>query len=120
MPHLHNRGKAQCLEAIYPNMTTQTINCVSRYNFGWQIVCNYAEDVAPLFPAGTIMHTISWHDNSSKNPWNPDPRNWVGFGNRTSDDMARAWLNWYYMSDDEFKAELAARNASKKVLTSQR
>ncbi|MGD1094398.1 MAG: hypothetical protein ABSB35_20710 [Bryobacteraceae bacterium] len=120
MPHLHNRGKAQCLEAIYPNMTTQTINCVSRYNFGWQIVYNYAEDVAPLFPAGTIMHTISWHDNSSKNPWNPDPRNWVGFGNRTSDDMARAWLNWYYMSDEEFKAEVAARNASKAVLTSQR
>ncbi len=120
MPHLHNRGKAQCLEAIYPNMTVETINCVNRYNFGWQIVYNYSEDVAPLFPAGTIMHTISWHDNSAKNQWNPDPRNWVGFGNRTSDDMARAWLNWYYMSDEEFKAELAERQKTKKVLTSQK
>jgi len=112
MPHMHNRGKAQCLEAIYPNMVTETISCVSRYNFGWQIVYNYAEDVAPLLPAGTIMHTISWHDNSAKNPWNPDPRNWVGFGNRTSDDMARSWLNYYYMTDEEFKKEVAARKTA--------
>jgi len=115
MPHMHNRGKAQCLEAIYPNMTTEMISCVSKYNFGWQIVYNYEEDVAPLLPAGTIMHTISWHDNSAKNPWNPDPRNWVGFGNRTSDDMARSWLNYYYMSDEEFKAELAARKARRQA-----
>jgi hypothetical protein len=118
MPHMHNRGKAQCLEAIYPNMTVETINCVSRYNFGWQIVYNYTEDVAPLLPAGTIMHTISWHDNSAKNPWNPDSRNWVGFGNRTSDDMARSWLNYYYMSDEEFKKEVAARKAAKAATAS--
>jgi hypothetical protein len=117
MPHMHNRGKAQCLEAIYPNMVTETISCVSHYNFGWQIVYNYADDVAPLLPAGTIMHTISWHDNSTKNPWNPDPRNWVGFGNRTSDDMARSWLNYYYMSDEEFKQEVSARKAPKSLLS---
>ena len=108
-PHMHNRGKAQCLEAIFPNMTVEQINCVNRYNFAWQIAYNYADDVTPLLPAGTIMHTITWHDNSAKNPANPDPRNWVGFGNRTSDDMSRAWLNFYFMSDDEFKAEVAAR-----------
>jgi len=68
MPHMHNRGKAQCIEAIYPNMTVQTINCVSHYNFGWQIVYNYTDDVAPLLPAGTIIHQTSWHDNSTKNP----------------------------------------------------
>ena len=120
MPHMHNRGKAQCIEAIYPNMTVQTINCVSHYNFGWQIVYNYTDDVAPLLPAGTIIHQTSWHDNSTKNPWNPDPRNWVGFGNRTSDDMSRLWLNYYTLSDEEFKAEVAARNAKKGSLTSQR
>ena len=120
MPHMHNRGKAQCIEAIYPNMTVQTINCVSHYNFGWQIVYNYADDVAPLLPAGTIIHQTSWHDNSTKNPWNPDPRNWVGFGNRTSDDMSRLWLNYYTLSDEEFKSEVAARNTKKGNLTSQR
>jgi hypothetical protein len=34
--------------------------------------------------------------------------------------MSRAWLNFYYMSDEEFKAEVAARNAQKPKLTSQR
>ena len=119
-PHMHNRGKAQCLEAIYPNMTVEPLSCVNRYNFGWQIVYNYDDEVTPLLPAGTIIHTTTWHDNSAKNPFNPDPRNWVGFGNRTTDDMARAWLNFYYLSDEEFQSEVAARNAKKQQLTSQK
>jgi hypothetical protein len=89
------------------------------YDFQWQIVYNYADDVAPLLPAGTIIHVISWHDNSAGNRNNPDPRNWVGFGNRTTDDMARNWLTYYYMSDDEFKAEVAERNRLKANGTSQ-
>ena len=64
MPHMHNRGKRQCLEAIYPDMHVEQLNCVN-YDFNWQIVYNYADDVAPLLPAGTIMHVISWHDNSA-------------------------------------------------------
>ncbi|HZT78314.1 MAG TPA: cytochrome c [Vicinamibacterales bacterium] len=112
MPHMHNRGKKQCLEAIYPDMHVEQLNCVN-YDFNWQIVYNYADDAAPLLPAGTIMHVISWHDNSVANKYNPDPRNWVGFGNRTTDDMSRHWLTFYYMSDEEFKAEVAERNREK-------
>jgi mono/diheme cytochrome c family protein len=114
MPHMHNRGKRQCLEAIYPDMHVEQLNCVN-YDFNWQIVYNYADDVAPLLPAGTIMHVISWHDNSAANKYNPDPRNWVGFGNRTTDDMSRHWLTFYPMSDAEFKAEVAERTARLKA-----
>ena len=89
------------------------------YDFQWQIVYNYADDVAPLLPAGTIMHVISWHDNSSANRNNPDPRNWVGFGNRTTDDMARHWLTYYAMTDEEFAAEVAQRRAAKTGNTNQ-
>jgi hypothetical protein len=108
-PHMHNRGKAQCIEAIYPDLRVEQLSCVNHYNFGWQIAYNYADDVAPLLPAGTIIHVTSWHDNSAKNPWNPDPKAWVGFGERTTEDMSRAWLSFYYMSEDEFRAEVAAR-----------
>ena len=45
-------------------MRVEQLNCVN-YDFNWQIVYNYADDVAPLLPAGTIMHVISWHDNSA-------------------------------------------------------
>jgi hypothetical protein len=112
MPHMHNRGKKQCIEAIFPDMHVEQLNCVN-YDFNWQIVYNYADDAAPLFPAGTIVHVISWHDNSAANKYNPDPRNWVGFGNRTTDDMSRHWLTYYSMTDEEYKAELAARTTRK-------
>ena len=111
MPHMHNRGKAECIEVIYPNAAVETLNCVSRFNFGWQIVYNYADDAAPLLPAGSVLHVINWHDNSKNNSWNPDPRNWVGYGERTNDEMSKSWVNFYYMSEEEYQAEVTARKA---------
>jgi hypothetical protein len=52
---------------------------------------------------------ITWHDNTSANKWNPDPRNWVGYGQRSSDDMAFAHISWYTLTDDEFKQAVAER-----------
>ncbi len=83
-PHMHNRGKAQCIEAIYPDLNpnsarpgparTETISCVSNYQFGWHITYPYADDVAPLLPAGTMIHVISWHDNTTGEPVEPQPQ----------------------------------------------
>ncbi|MDQ1472058.1 MAG: hypothetical protein QOJ99_3538 [Bryobacterales bacterium] len=120
MPHMHNRGKAECIEAIYPDMRVEPLNCVSKFNFGWQIVYNYTDDSAPILPAGTILHVINWHDNSTKNAGNPDARNWVGYGERTNDEMSKAWVNFYYMTDEEYKSEMDARKAKKRPLTSTR
>ena len=39
----------------------------------------------------TVLHVITWHDNSASKG-NPDPRNWVGSGNRTIDEMGFAWI----------------------------
>src|SRR5262249_1726469 len=107
-PHMHNRGYRQCLEAIYPDGRFETINCVN-WDFGWHISYTYADDVQPLLPKGTVLHSITWHDNTKANKWNPDPENWVGWGQRTSDDMAHTHLNWYALSDEEFKEQVAAR-----------
>ena len=120
MPHMHNRGKAECIEAIYPDMRVEQFNCVSRFNFAWQITYNYADDAAPLLPTGTILHVINWHDNSTRNPWNPDPRNWVGYGERTNDEMSKSWVNFYYMNEEEFQSELQAREAKRLKSTSKR
>jgi hypothetical protein len=63
-------------------------------------------------PAGTILHIISWHDNTAGNRGNPDPKNWVGNGRgRTIDEMAFAWIGWYDLTDEEYEQELAARKA---------
>jgi len=118
-PHMHNRGKAMCMEAIYPDIRadsarpgparTETINCVSNYQFGWHITYPYADDVAPILPAGTIIHVTSWHDNTSANKYNPNPRNWVGYGQRTIDEMSFAWVSLYYIDEAEYLQRTEAR-----------
>ena len=116
-PHMHIRGKYQCLELIYPSnpskvMRRETINCAN-WDYNWHLVYNYADDVAPLVPAGTIIHITSWHDNSAANRNNPDPKNWVGYGQRTIDDMGFAWIGWVDLTQEEYEQETAARNAAR-------
>jgi hypothetical protein len=116
-PHMHTRGKRQCIELIYPDNKAEQISCAN-FSFNWHIVHVYADDATPIYPAGTVLHVISWHDNSA-NKINPDARNWVGSGNRTIDEMGFAWISWYDLTDDEYKAELDARKGSKTTATSQ-
>jgi len=115
-PHMHNRGKAQCMEAIYPGgRKVETLSCVSNYQFAWHLVYLYAEDEQPLLPAGTTLHVISWHNNSASNKFNPDPDALVTFGQRTIDDMAFAWVSYYYLSDEEYKQQVEERKAKQKL-----
>lgn len=114
-PHMHIRGKRQCLELIYPtsgsSMKSEIVSCAD-FDYNWHLNYSYADAAAPIVPAGTILHTISWHDNSTANRSNPDPKNWVGDGQRTIDEMGFAWIGWYDLSDDEYKQEVEARKAS--------
>ena len=117
-PHMHIRGKRQCLELIYPNGRTELASCAN-FNYNWHLIYNYADDAAPIVPAGTMLHVISWHDNSTANRFNPDPKNWVGGGSRTIDEMAFSWIGWYDMTDQEYKDELAARREQAKTTAGQ-
>src|SRR5262249_52609587 len=82
-PHMHMRGKAMLMEAILPNGRRQQLSYVDHYDFNWQIVYVYAEDVAPLLPAGTVLHTVAWHDNTAAHRGNPNPNLWAGYGRRS-------------------------------------
>ena len=108
--HLHNLGKRQCLGAILPDNTKQILSCAD-WDFGWHIVYNYEDHVAPLLPKGTLLQVTSWHDNSEANRWNDDPTNWAGFGQRSSDEMSFAWVSWYELNDEAYGAEVAEREA---------
>jgi len=112
-PHTHIRGKYQCLELIYPGepVKTETVTCAN-WNYNWHTIYNYQDEVAPIVPAGTLLHVMTWYDNTPQNRHNPDPRNWVGAGTgRTIDEMGFSWIGWYDLSNDEYKAELVARKA---------
>ena len=114
-PHMHMLGKYQCLELIYPTqpVKTEVVNCAS-FDYNWHMNYNYADHTAPLVPAGTILHVISWHDNSATQRGNLDPNNWVGSGQRTIDEMGFAWIGWYDLTDEAYEEELAAREAARR------
>ena len=107
-PHMHLRGKAMAVEAILPDGNTQMLSYVGNFNFNWMTNYIYAEDAAPVLPRGTIIHVTAWHDNTTANPSNPDPDQWVGYGDRTVDEMAHAWMNVTYISDEDYAKWVAA------------
>jgi hypothetical protein len=110
-PHFHLRGKAMEVKAILPDGSTQVVSYVGNFNFNWMTNYIYADDAAPVFPKGTVIQVSAWYDNTKNNPNNPDPDQWVGYGDRTVDEMAHAWMNVVYLSDDEYKASLDAKKA---------
>lgn len=113
-PHMHFLGKYQCLELIYPTqpVKAEVVNC-AHFDYNWHLAYNYADNSAPLVPAGTILHVINWHDNTAAHRGNPDPRNWSGSGGRTIDEMGFAWIGWYDLTDEEYEAELTARETAR-------
>ncbi len=100
-PHMHYRGKRFRYEARYPDGTVEVLLNVPQYNFDWQSQYRFA--VPKRLPAGTVIRASGAFDNSAQNPYNPDPRATVRFGEQTGDEMFIGYLNY---------AELPARAAA--------
>lgn len=122
-PHMHSRGLRQCFEAIYPSTTgdvsrgngsrteRETIACIN-YQMNWNLAHTFADDDAPVLPKGTILHIMSWYDNT-QSKFNPDSKNWVGNGPRSVDIMSYQWMSLFYLSDEEYQATVKERAARK-------
>jgi hypothetical protein len=94
------------------------VSCAN-FNNNWHLVYNYADDAQPLVPAGTILHNMQWHDNSANNPRALDPSNWVGNGSRTIDEMGFFWIGWIELTEEDYQAQLAERQAKRAATTQQ-
>jgi hypothetical protein len=111
-PHMHMRGRALMVEAIHPDTNrTEILSSVDHFDFNWHINYVYADEEAPLLPAGTVLHLVGIHDNTPANRRNPDPGMWVGFGERSVDDMLQVWLDIVYLDDAEFNRVVEERKA---------
>ncbi len=117
-PHLHSSGKRMCFEALYPNNRREMLSCAD-YDHNWVKVYVYDDDVAPLRPAGTVVHVMAWYNNSVTNKNVVDPRNWKGYGNRSIDDMLVSITRMVYLTEEEFQTEIAERGGDQAFATSQ-
>jgi hypothetical protein len=106
-PHLHAPGERMCLEAIW-GYSVETLSCVG-YDHNWVRGYAYADDSAPLLPAGTILHIVGYMNNTETNPNVPDSRNWQGSGNRSVTNMFIDLGIRVTMTDEQFFAEMEKR-----------
>jgi hypothetical protein len=114
-PHMHMRGKAMSLEAVYPDGRKEVLSAVNNFQWNWHVNYVYAEHAAPLLPKGTMLVFTAWHDNTTNNPNNPDPNQWVGWGDRTVDEMAHVWIDVTYLNQADFDKLVAARKSAPKA-----
>lgn len=111
-PHLHLRGVAMSIEVFNPKTgQRETISQVSNWNAGWNHSHTYEEGYQPLIPAGSTIILTAWYDNTANNPRNPDPDQWVGAGQRTTDEMSHAWIAVTHLDDEAYEKMLAERKA---------
>ena len=96
-PHMHLRGKAYQIRAIYPDNKQTVLLKVPHYDFNWQH--SYILKEPLRLPAGTKLECIGWFDNSADNPHNPNPNRTVGWGEQTWDEMMLAAFT--YIHDEE-------------------
>lgn len=112
-PHMHLRGKGMCMEAIFPSGYRETLNCVNRFDPNWNTMYLYADDSAPLLPAGVTLHFVGIHDNTAKNQRNPDPGLWVGWGKRIVDEVTAVHVAAVVLSEEEFSELDRARRGQR-------
>ena len=82
-PHLHLRGKRFEYNLVAHGRATTLLRV--NWNFYWQLSYKLAQP--RWLPAGTELQAIAWFDNSGANPHNPDPTQWVHWGDQTTEEM---------------------------------
>jgi AhpC/TSA family len=88
-PHMHYRGRSFELYADRGGETRMLLR-VPRYDFNWQHSYEFAEPL-PLHEIDRL-HFLAAFDNSGDNPRNPDPDEWVTWGDQTWEEMAVAFF----------------------------
>ena len=90
-PHMHLRGKSFEFRAVFPDGTREVLLRVPKYDFNWQLTYDLAEE--RVFPKGTRFEATATFDNSANNPFNPDPKASVRFGDQTWDEMMVGFID---------------------------
>ncbi len=96
--HMHLRGRDMTFFAEAPGQKRETLLEIPNYNFEWQLAYEFAPGTKRL-PAGTKLEALAHYDNSAFNPYNPDPKRTVPYGQQTFDEMFNGFA--FFIQDDE-------------------
>lgn len=96
--HMHLRGRDMTFYATPPGGERETLMSLPNYNFNWQLAYHVAPGVK-LLPKGTKMSAVAHFDNSTFNPYNPDPTKTIEEGPQTVDEMMQGFM--FYTRNDE-------------------
>ena len=90
---MHLRGKAAKYEILSQSGKSETLINIPKYDFNWQLRYAYKEPKA--VKKGDTLKFTGWFDNSSKNPYNPDPKRTVPWGEQTYDEMLIGYVEYF-------------------------
>ncbi|MFT3878893.1 MAG: redoxin domain-containing protein [Gemmatales bacterium] len=97
LPHMHYRGKSFLYEIVYPDGKREPILNVPKYDFNWQTTYELAKPIR--VPAGTKIECTAFFDNSKNNPFNPNPKGTVYWGEQTWEEMMIGFLDYYFVKE---------------------
>ncbi|MBI3736157.1 hypothetical protein HY256_06555 [Candidatus Sumerlaeota bacterium] len=98
MPHMHMRAQTMRVTAVFPGGAEETLLNVPHYDFNWQTT--YYLKKPKAIPAGTRIRVEASYDNSTANPSNPDPTAEVIAGQKTTDEMMVAFIDYTVDGED--------------------
>jgi hypothetical protein len=111
-PHGHLRLRGASMEIYHPDTgEREVVSMISNWSTWWAHSHVYEPDHAPLVPTGAVVILTHWYDNTENNPVNPAPDQWVYPGSRTNDEMSHDWVGVTHLTEEQYQAILAQRNA---------
>lgn len=84
-PHMHLRGKAFLCYSQLPNKEKTELLKVPKFDRNWQERYILATPIE--YPRGASFRCEATFDNSPNNPWNPNPKAEVKWGDQTREEM---------------------------------
>jgi Redoxin len=96
--HMHFRGQDMTFRAFPPGANPVTLLMIPNYSFDWQMPYHVAYNEVK-FPANTKFECLAHYDNTTFNPFNPDPAATVRDGQQTYQEMMYGYM--FYTKDKE-------------------
>ena len=109
-PHF---GKDMTFYADAPGQPRETLLQIPNYNFEWQLGYEI-EPGKKRLPKGTRIEAVAHYDNSAFNPYNPDPKKTVKYGDQSQDEMLNGFV-FYTDANEQLNLDIDPKTGRPRV-----